>query len=507
MSNITLSAGIRANLLSLQNTANLMQITQNNLATGKKVNSALDNPLNFFTSQALNTRADALSGLLDSMSNGIQTIQAANNGLTSITRLVQQLQSVASQARGDTSAGTVTPGAASALSTATNSSTSIDHTLTLHVANGVSVDINTDPGTTAATLAGVAGAAIATATAGSITITSANINGGAGVTVATAAGDTLTTVAASINTALDAVTNGAHLRASAASGQIVLTNDTGNQVSIADAAGNANGTSVALGFTSGQTSTDGVVGTPLTVDQIVSAINGSSSLSSQVLATKTAGGFLSLQNLTTSSITVDGINAGLTAVTGKSTDSITLAAGPGGGLSATRQSLLTQFNNLRTQIDQTASDSGYNGVNLVSGDSLNLKFNENGTSTLSVQMVDTSGNPFSVTATNLGLAAGSAGQFADNTQLDSLSTAITAALTTLQTQATAISGSLSVVQGRQDFTKQMVNTLQTGADNLVLADPNQEGANLLALQTRQSLSTTALSLASQAQQAVLRLFQ
>ena len=110
MSNITLSAGIRANLLSLQNTANLMQTTQNDLATGKKVNSALDNPLNFFTSQSLNTRADALSGLLDAMSNGIQTIQAANNGITSITSLVQQLQSVASQARSDTTQVAVTPG-------------------------------------------------------------------------------------------------------------------------------------------------------------------------------------------------------------------------------------------------------------------------------------------------------------------------------------------------------------------------------------------------------------
>ena len=104
MSNITLSAGVRANLLSLQNTAALMAKTQNNLATGKKVNSALDNPLNFFTSQNLNSRADALSGLLDAMSNGIQTIQAANNGLTSITSLVQQLQSTVSQARGDTTA-------------------------------------------------------------------------------------------------------------------------------------------------------------------------------------------------------------------------------------------------------------------------------------------------------------------------------------------------------------------------------------------------------------------
>ena len=102
MSNIALSAGIRANLLSLQNTAQLMQTTQTNLATGKKVNSALDNPLSFFTSQNLENRANSLNGLLDAMSNGIQTIQAANNGITSITTLVKQLQSVASQARADT---------------------------------------------------------------------------------------------------------------------------------------------------------------------------------------------------------------------------------------------------------------------------------------------------------------------------------------------------------------------------------------------------------------------
>jgi flagellin-like hook-associated protein FlgL len=122
-------------------------------------------------------------------------------------------------------------------------------------------------------------------------------------------------------------------------------------------------------------------------------------------------------------------------------------------------------------------------------------------------MVDSTGAAFTVNSTNLGVAAGTSTVFSSNTNLDTLSTALSTALTTLQTQSTAISSSLSVVQTRQDFTKQMVNTLQTGASNLVLADPNQEGANLLALQTRQSLSTTALSMASQADQAVLRLFQ
>ena len=62
------------------------------------------------------------------------------------------------------------------------------------------------------------------------------------------------------------------------------------------------------------------------------------------------------------------------------------------------------------------------------------------------------------------------------------------------------------MQNRQNFTKQMINTLQTGADELTLADTNEEGANMLALQTRQQLSITALSLASQSNQAVLRLF-
>src|SRR5262244_1571347 len=100
-SNITLSAGVRQNLLALQNTANLLSTTQNRLATGKKVNSALDNPTNFFTSSALSARASDLSGILDAMANGINTLQAANNGLTSITKTVESMQATINQARQD----------------------------------------------------------------------------------------------------------------------------------------------------------------------------------------------------------------------------------------------------------------------------------------------------------------------------------------------------------------------------------------------------------------------
>src|ERR1051325_1533693 len=99
MSDIVLTAGVRANLLQLQQTSDLITQTQTRLATGKRVNSALDNPINFFTAQGLSNRANDLSNLLDSMSTGINTIQAANNGLTSITKLVQSAQALVSQAQ------------------------------------------------------------------------------------------------------------------------------------------------------------------------------------------------------------------------------------------------------------------------------------------------------------------------------------------------------------------------------------------------------------------------
>src|ERR1700693_687093 len=99
MSDIVLSAGVRANLLQLQQTSDLITQTQTRLATGNKVNSALDNAISFFTAQGLNTRANTLSSLLDTMSNGINTIQAANNGITSITKLVQSAQALVSQAQ------------------------------------------------------------------------------------------------------------------------------------------------------------------------------------------------------------------------------------------------------------------------------------------------------------------------------------------------------------------------------------------------------------------------
>src|SRR6202047_5595402 len=97
MSGIVLSASVRQNLLSLQATASLLSTTQNALATGNKVNSALDNPTNFFTAQGLDNRASDIGNLLDSIGNGVQILQAANTGITSLQKLVDTAKSIASQ--------------------------------------------------------------------------------------------------------------------------------------------------------------------------------------------------------------------------------------------------------------------------------------------------------------------------------------------------------------------------------------------------------------------------
>jgi flagellin-like hook-associated protein FlgL len=376
MSDITLSSGVRANLTTLQQTADLIAQTQQRLATGKKVNSAFDNPLNFFTSQSLSGRATSLSNLLDSVGNATQTLQAANNGITSLTKLVQSAQALAQQAQ------------QSASST----------------------------GKYSGTVAGLTGASTFTATA-SQTITVSD-----GTTTATY------TLAA-----------------------------TGN-----------------------------------TVQGLLDAVNNTASL--KVKAELTADGKIALEATGTNTIVIGGTAAAADSA------SIGIVSGTtaAGTLNATRTSLAAQYDALRTQIDQLAGDSGYNGVNLLNGDGLKVVFNEKGTSSLSITGVK-------FNSAGLGVTASTNSFQTDKDLADALNN-LTSALTTLNSQAASFGSTLSVVQTRQDFTKSMINTLQTGSDNLVLADTNAEGANLLALQTKQSLATTSLSLAAQASQNVLKLF-
>src|ERR1700686_1282853 len=98
MFSIFYSASVRQDLLSLQSTADLLATTQNRLSTGKKVNTALDNPTNYFTAASLDSRAGDINNLLDGIGNGVQVLQAANTGITSLQKLVDTAKSLANQA-------------------------------------------------------------------------------------------------------------------------------------------------------------------------------------------------------------------------------------------------------------------------------------------------------------------------------------------------------------------------------------------------------------------------
>jgi flagellin-like hook-associated protein FlgL len=375
MSDIVLSSGIRANLLSLQDTAASIATTQQRLATGLKVNSALDNPIDYFTASSLNATAGNLGNLLDAVSNAVQTVQAANNGITSITKLVQSAEALVQQAQ------------QSAASTA--------------------IDTGTVPGLTAAS---------------SFAVTSAN------------------TITISDGTSTATITS------------------TGN----------------------------------VTVQQIINAVNTTPGL--QINAELSANGNLLLEATGANAITIGGTSTAAE----KAQFGLTAGTTAAGSVNATRSSLATQYNQVLAQIDQLASDSGFNGVNLLAGQSLQVVFNVSRTSSLVLQGV-------TFNSAGLGISQ-AANNFQTNTSLANASNQLTASLTNLQNQAASFGTNLSVIQIRQSFTSATINTLQTGADNLTLADTNQEGANLLALQTRQSLAETALSLAAQSQNSVLRLF-
>jgi flagellin len=169
------------------------------------------------------------------------------------------------------------------------------------------------------------------------------------------------------------------------------------------------------------------------------------------------------------------------------------------GTSSTSTTLQSNDNSLLTQIDQLASDASYNDVNLLNGNNLTVNFNETGTSKLTI-----SGVTFN--STGLGLSTIAAGGFQSNSTITTAETSINSAITNVRAQTETFGTNSSTIQTRQDFEKNMINTLQTGASNLVLADQNQESANLLTLQTRQQLEVSALSIANQANQSVLKLF-
>jgi flagellin len=375
MSDVVLSGAIRSNLLSLQSTAKLLEETNQRLATGLKVNSAIDDPTAFFTARNLDTRAADLTNLLDSMDQAVQTLRAADEGIEALSKLVETAKATANQA----------------LDTPINSS----------FGEGPR-DVVTDQTVNMTAL--------------------------------------FTSIAST------------------------------EQITIAF----GGGTAVAI-TVGGQT-----------VSQFVSSINGLSGISASI----TANGAFKIEADDGSDLVIgNGVGAVATDL----------------GLSGTfdngqnRTQFEGDFNDLRTQIDELALDASYQGVNLLNSNDLTVNFNESQTSQLTISGV-------TLNSDGLGINNVATDDFSDDAKIRSFIAELDGAISTLRSQASTFGANLGVVEIRQGFTDSMVNTLETGAAKLTLADTNEEGANLLALQTRQSLGTTALSIAAQGEQNVLQLF-
>ena len=408
MADISLTASMRTNLLSLQNTQSLMDTTQERLSTGLKVNSAIDNASSYYTAQSLNNRASDLSALLDSMGQGIQTIQAANEGIEAITEFVEQAKAIANSAR-DAASKTDVKTLSSKFS-GTDGVTSDDTALTLAVkkADGTAL----------------AGTGDEKKISDAITAVNAKLN------ATELKGKNAAELKTAIETALKENAAGVLKNVMefsvTADGKVSVTAKAGYQVSLTGAGDFAG---------QGDKDKDG-----------------------------------SVTNISTSTVDVN-------------TD---------------REKYAEQFNEIMKQIDNLAKDSGYKGINLLQMNTLTVIFNEDRSSQIEVKGVDASSTGLKI--------SNPVDSWQTDEDINKSITEAENAISELRIMASDYGNYYSIVQNRQDFTKNLINVLTEGADNLTLADMNEESANMLALQTRQQLAINSLSLASQAAQGVLQLF-
>jgi flagellin len=522
INDVSLTTGMRSNLLSLQGTVDLLNRTQSRLSSGKKVNSAIDNPVSYFASQALTARASVIDSLKDAMGQAVQTITAADKGITAITSMIEQAKGIAQ----------------SALSAAAGATTTLDGTTGVSVVGDVTIDLSgmTQAQTATVTFdlsatltAGTSSVAIGsstftytTGTLGSTNFTTAAglaalISGITGYT-ATEDSGTITVVHASITTGAvtgAAITGQTQVNEDVTGDSITLTGGTvltaginfTNASTLVTALTNAGYTeATATGdlVTASKATTTllaDITSTSLTVAQgtlesrsytVTDATNVAHTFAFTSGTDYTAGATSAGLSVGTALGTAIG-NAGLGVVT-VSDATVTVV-----GASSDLTSLQTQYNTLLAQLDGVAADSGYKGKNLLNGDVMSVKF----------EGINLTVTGFNANSTSLPIGMSTTGTSMwtkGETFIDASVNQLDTAMTKLRSESSKLSGNLSIITVRQDFSTNMINTLTAGSDKLTLADANEEGANMLMLQTRQSLSTTALSLSAQAAQSVLKLF-
>ena len=585
---------MRSNLLSLQNISRQVSSTQNKLATGNKVNSAIDNPGSYYTARSLNNRADDLNALLDSMGQAVSTIKAATTALEAGADFLEQAVAVANQALEGNAAGEapVPDGAVlvkneadlrAAVANADNKEIIISGNITLtskiELAEGqklsgiqaydgsqsgklsfnFSADVTEATGielgdnceisdldidyTNAADITDILYDSAASYGAVSVItyrgdqavyLDNLNINGTSSYDVIGIFNDHGQTV---LNGNININLNGKAAMGIAGNSDAVIldkyniiqqsdnvlvikTQGTDSTVGIFGAIAELNGTSYYDGYM-------GMLGVIATVNGELNVnVPKDNMLFGYVELGVSAGGRLNLSNTDNTGawtgkfaagavvMNPDGVYQVLNDTEDRNTSSadfqrigdydpsqLTPPAGSSRSAVAAAVPAVSaadsgQYQSILHQYDSLIKDASYKGINLLQDNVLNVKFNETGNSALSVKGKD--------------MLSGKLGVSHDawKTQEDITRSIneLTAALRSIRSFSAELGNNYSIITSRQDFTENLINILTEGADKLTLADMNEESANMLALQTRQQLAINSLSLASQASQAVLKLF-
>ena len=526
MADVSLTSGMRANLLQLQMTERLMDRTQGRIATGKKVNSALDGPAAYFAAKALTDRAGDLASLKDSMGQGISTIKAADAGLSQITSLVEQAKAIANTA--NQNLGTDDASVASRAASAAQYDallTQIDSMVAdssyagknLLLGNGSTLAATT---ATAAALdaatTGVSGSTVINATTadsylvdvtvaqyGRIDTAGTNYvaDVAAGVASMNTAATALTTTNLTVSGVADAeVANKVNLMVN------TTTSTSTNNLNVTLTYGNYSWTSADIPDAADSgTITATLGGISISFDYVRTAGDAVTNQAAVVIFNGAGNGHATDQRITIDSTTDSNTGTAGTVTLSSFANDASRTAGSqllaAGTISQTFETGTVRF----ALSDPTVLVDGEGAVSLVTegtaggtANDLSILFNSKATSSVSIASIATDFASLGVSTSISSWAAG--------TDITSAITQLDAALATLRDTGQSLATNLSVVQTREDFTSEFINTLEEGADKWTLADSNLEGANMLMLQTRQQLGTVSLSIASQAAQSILRLF-
>jgi len=527
---VTLAASIRSNLLSLQNTTKLLDMTSNRLSTGLKVNSALDNANSFFTAASLTNNALDLSNRKDGIGQGISLLEATDKSLSAITSLVEQAKAKAQQAEEKATGG-----------------------ITAHQSKKVTA-------VTGTTLLSTGFSAAATNT--SVLLTSLGITTAHGLifsveTTALTLTEGVGVALGGMGTTIGSLIEALNANATFAKHSLAAWNSTTNQIDISAGGGVEIGVTLVTGSfagfgikADGATITSAAVTTFATAntlkdsaldhlgltatDTLITAVTGGGTGTYTIGAADTMSDVIAGIELADSSLTAT-YNTGIGKLEVKAANGTVMNFSGTGfadftwatnevapttltiGTSSTYSKagsevevggLTTDFRTLLKQINGLIADSAYKGNNLLKGaQTVAVKFNVDGSSKLDILGKQLENDSDGILTNMKFTQKADDYDFTSTGDITSALKDAAAAILELRSISTTFGSNLGVMQTRQDFTIDMVNTLEAGAGKLVNASLETESAKLLALQTRQALGIQSLSIANTSQQSILALFR